>query len=249
VRFPTMAPQDIAELVQPSGLISKEELTDIFIGMFRRPPAASDGDRKTAAGRWNFKPRGLSFAYQSDMDTNGFLYWLGTEGMRDKEWRNPARTGKAKVIFSSFAPELDQTIQPEAIGRAEHSIYTHNIPNSSIAIDFMSYAIIPSAYTIRTWTAGGWEGQSGSYHLRSWRFQGSNDLTNWSDISIHQNDTSLERQGQTHTWMIQTPLTGNKPFRAVRILQTDQNSGNLANHIICMSSFEIYGRVQKFEGK
>jgi len=96
--------------------------------------------------------------------------------------------------------------------------------------DFKERRIIPQRYTLRHYSS--WDLEA----LRNWRFEGW-DGQNWTMISEHVNDESLHGKGSTHTWEVNC----NTAFSSFRIFQTAKNSN--AHHYLCISGFEIYGKL------
>jgi len=243
IRFPLMTPEEIVDYVHPLGLLSSDDLLQLFTSKFSSKTTANLMSRP----RWSDNVRAVAtpkFKYESDLDKNGVLYWLGTDGKADVEWKNPAQAGKVKIIYSHYAASRSQP--PDIIRReVGDTDWTENTPNSWIGIDFLTWTIVPDAYTIRSWRSAMFDGSDVNWHLRHWTLQGSNDLVMWENISEHKNDASLQAQGQTHTWLIPKPLTGTKAFRCIRILQTAANSSG--DHWIWISGFEIYGKLAKIQ--
>jgi len=164
------------------------------------------------------------FTYTHDFDTNGILYFLGTNGGRAPVWSNPQVLGEVDITFGpgNLETTYGSRTVADVVGRGQASVYVfaHNGDQPvHFTFRFRNISICPSAYTVRTWLDPGFAHVPEAYHMRSWRFQGSNDGAAWRDISVHVGDTSLHQMGECHTWNI-VPLTGNMFFSHFRIVLT-----------------------------
>lgn len=178
----------------------------------------------------SYETKLTQFTYQSDFDTNGFLYWIGTSG-GTKEYSNPALDNKIEVTRSSNDPSGRDDVR-YAAGREVKRCLTNNSPNQWYMFDLREYSISPTHYSIQNW-------ETGSHTLRNWELQGSNDAKTWVTLKEHKNDASLvERKGSTASWPID-PVEA--AFRYFRIYQTGKNSSG--NDYLMLSGFEIYGTV------
>ncbi len=136
------------------------------------------------------KSAAKKFEFQSTFDTNGVLYWLGTNG-GVTSYSNPATIGKLRVVRSSddegdvkLAAGIHRQLLTFHVGRDCKDCSTKNFPKSSFMFNFGSRSIQPTYYSIRH---GWW---SSSNALRSWELQGSNDATNWDVLREHTNDNT-----------------------------------------------------------
>lgn len=169
-----------------------------------------------------------TFTHQHDFDQNGIVYHLGT--LEGGSWRNPAEQGIMTVTASSLAVNPPSLEPFAAVGRECIRCCTLNKPNMWFVFDFKERRIIPESYTLRHYSS--WDLEA----LRNWRFEGWNGH-DWSVISEHINDQGLNGKGSTFTWEVQCK-TAHSSFR---IFQTGKNSN--AHHYLCISGFEIYGKL------
>ena len=173
------------------------------------------------------------FVHVSPMDSNGILFFLGTQG-NTEAWQNPALRGHVEVTYSS----LNDSSQPvtSIVGREAVRIVSTEAENQWFAVDFKGRAICPSMYTLRHYSSYDVEA------LRSWRFEGSNDGLSWTLLREHVNDASLNLRGQSFTWSI-PPTT--KRYSMFRVFMTGPNSNE---HLyLALSGFEIYGTMDVSE--
>ena len=120
------------------------------------------------------------FVYESDFDTNGVFYNLGTQ-RGQTTWTNPAKRGLVRVTSSSI---LEQGAALDAIvGRSVVRCVTKNIPNSWIAVEIEGQKIAPTKYTLRHYSS--WDTEA----LRCWIFEASNDGISWHTLRTHDKDT------------------------------------------------------------
>lgn len=85
----------------------------------------------------------------------------------------------------------------------------------------------------------------------SWRFEASNDLTNWFTLDtrfghLHSPEAlkAISTPGNATTWTLSENLqltkTNQQGFSAFRVVQIDQNSGQ--THFMSLAGLEIYGQ-------
>lgn len=104
-----------------------------------------------------------------------------------------------------------------------------------ILFDFGEYKKVGlSAYLIMSGTV---------YYPRSWRVEGSNDGLNWTDIDKQTNDIELKRHKYaSHAY----EFDESDQYRYIRYFQ-DESWTPSKPHWICISFFELYGRVYKYD--
>eukprot|EP01083_Nonionella_stella_P049342 131527_1 len=168
------------------------------------------------------------FVYQSDFDTNGICYALGTD-FGTKEWQNPMEQGLVTV------DSLHGWGTGEAKGVVARVIsynYAPDQENGYIRISFTNASIQPTAYTWRH-TAF-----NSSHYPRNWNFEGSNDNVTWDILKRHVNDAEhgIDSKEKSHTWTI---TNCNKAYKMFRFKITGKNSNG--NYYIMCGGFEIYG--------
>jgi len=175
------------------------------------------------------KSGGRVFVFDHDLDENGIFHFLGTIGGA-QAWANPADAGFIKITTSGLM--VDSTPASTAVGKEVVRCVTKPLRNSWYCFDLVDFSIEPTAYTIRHYSS--WDTEC----LRNWVLEGSNDGVTWDPLMSHQNDASLNKKGQPHTWKIDA---NHARFRMFRILQTGRNSNG--NYYLACSGFEIYGKL------
>jgi hypothetical protein len=186
--------------------------------------------------------KGTVFQYQSDLDENGFLFYIGS-ARKSAAWQNPASSGLVSVSCSSL---LEDSV-PEAavVGRSVVRCVTKASKNSWFAVDLISCYLRPTHYTLRHYSS--WDTEC----VRSWLFQGSKDGVAWVNLKAHVNDPAISTAGGTHTWALDALSASNESantmavldeyFRVFRVLQTGKNSND--HHYLCVSGLELYGHA------
>jgi E3 ubiquitin-protein ligase HECTD1 len=169
--------------------------------------------------------------YQSDFDTNGMLYWLGTKG-GTQPYVNPVDSNAVTDTASSqqdFA--AGRFVQHQSDGQNN---YTADKPNSWMAVALGGGAQAKvTRYCLR-------HGCSGSYYvLRHWDLEASTDGRAWTTLRSHRNDESLAEAGySTAGWAVEG---GKGAFSHFRIRQTGKNS-NGGDTLAC-AGIELYGEL------
>ncbi|MES1920001.1 E3 ubiquitin-protein ligase HTD1 [Bonamia ostreae] len=167
--------------------------------------------------------------YKSDFDENGAIFYLGSNEKKNP-WTNPSLSKIVKVT-STGSSKCDIN---RFTGRVPSRCVTTPKEKSWISVDFgNNVSILPSHYTLRHYDAFDTEA------LRNWVLQGSNDNRMWKVLLVHEEDASLNKAGQTHTWAI--PFQ-QEFFSKFRIFQTGKNSNK--HFYLAASGFEIYGAMK-----
>jgi len=174
---------------------------------------------------------GMVFEYQSDLDKNGIVYYIGTSG-GSQYWKNPGLTGLIRVYASSLMH--DSAPATAVLGKEAVRCVTKPEKNSWFVIDFARKMICPTAYTLRHYST--WDTEA----LRTWQFSASVDGLKWDIIKKHRNDTSLNMKGAAYTWRIDNCQ---EYYCKFKILQTDFNSNR--HYYLALSGFEIYGTLKE----
>ena len=169
-----------------------------------------------------------TWEYESDFDTNGLLYWLGTNG-RTTPYTNPHATGKVVVTPSSH-------YRGSTEGFIEHSHPTSSVCTANVEGSFVTVQLpmpmVLHRYTLRH----GYD--DASWSLRSWNLEGSNDGTEWVVLRQHVGDTSLNSGWATASWDANPDRLA---FSHFRILLTGPHSSGSPS--IDMAGLELYGQV------
>ena len=199
--------------------------------------AIPKGAAVTWTGTSNDVPKGWEicintkeYIYQSDFDTNGIIYDLGTND-ENKEWQNPYQLGL--VELKSTGMFHDSKPIDNLIGRVSGvRCLLDAKENAWWSIHFKHIKIKPNKYTLRHYTS------CDVHALRHWKLEGSENGQQWITLRTHRNDASLDKKDATHTWNIDNC---NQFFTYFRIYMTGKDSGG--HWYLCCSGFEIYGIV------
>ncbi|CAF0935438.1 unnamed protein product [Didymodactylos carnosus] len=173
--------------------------------------------------------------YESDFDTNGIIYWIGTnENPSSNVYINPAVSGKIAITQSSHFSNVDTT--STLVDREQGDSWTGGEKmNGWIQFDFKNYRIKPSKYCIRNSYI------YDSYFLRTWNLLGSNDELNWTIIKEHVDDSTVSQvMNGTTSWDIDEQRL--HPFKFLRLVI----NGPLSHHgFITMGfgGFEVWGTI------
>ncbi len=183
------------------------------------------------------------FTHSQSFDNNGYLCYIATEKLK-APWNNPSRTNKIKLTSSSVNPGSEYadlhnvaccTDKP---GTFFTSYEVHGA--SWIQIDLLDNPpILLKYYSLHSSITGG------PYALRTWQLQGSNDAKNWTVLSDHNNDQSLQNDRVSpNSWPI--PY-GVAPFRYFRLYANcpQENCEHLSKEValISVGGIELYGTV------
>lgn len=120
-----------------------------------------------------------SFELVLDFNTNGLIYYLGTK-------RRTVLLGLVSVTCCGLVHDS----QPVHYFIRRETFRTIPMKHAWFVIDFHSYAICTSHYTLRHYSS--WDTEA----LRNWKIEGGNDGINWYILREHHNDTSLNFKGQ-----------------------------------------------------
>merc|ERR1719410_610144 len=162
----------------------------------------------------------VTLSHQADFDSNGLMYWIGTNGKTASEWVNPAQYGLV-VVTSSDGRTLPYGKLEDILSRDANALncHTNDDRRAWFAID-LGLWLQPTAYTLRH--ARGY----GRSAVRSWQLQGSRDGVSWVAIREHAGDERLGEPGTTATWSLDTSAE----FRHIRIQQMGKNASAQTHH-------------------
>lgn len=111
---------------------------------------------------------------------------------------------------------------------------TKNEKDSWLMFDFINHKVIPTNYTIRSYSGG-----QGGWHPKSWVIEGSNDKSSWSVIDEENNCSYLNDCNLVHQF--QMNRKSSEEFQYIRMRLTDVAWCN--NYYLMIDSFEIYGNL------
>ncbi|CAD5221557.1 unnamed protein product [Bursaphelenchus okinawaensis] len=177
----------------------------------------------------------IDLKYESDFDTNGLIWYLGTNALTQSEWINPAAVGVLHIT-SSDGSKLPYGCYEDMLSRDVNPLNCHTSDNKDMTITMdLGVMIAPTAYTLRH--SRGY----GKSALRTWDLEGSIDGKNYVLLVKHENETALNDAGSTATFFIPENEAASK-VRYLRIRQRGPNSSTVT-HYISISGFEVYGKV------
>ncbi len=178
---------------------------------------------------------GVRLRFGWRFDTNGVLYYIGTDGGR-RAYRNPQLAGDV-VVTCSGTSRGDYSADRFVANRHARPVdnMTSDQPNSWMAVDLGACRILsPDHYCLRH----GY-GRLPYYALRHWELQGSVDGAAWETLQRHDNDTAIDLPMQEADWAIAAAVVGGRFFRHFRVLQTGPNSNGY--HDLSCAGIELYG--------
>ena len=181
------------------------------------------------------------FSYQSDMDKEGLLYFLGTRG-HSQPYTNPALIDLVRVTCIGT---MKDSVPIQAVtGRELVRCVTLADKEAWIQLELVGVWLRPSHYMLRHYSS--WDTEC----VRSWKLRASIDGRHWIDLMEHNNDESINGIGAAHTWPI--PLEGVPSIAAVspllqhcyRYFQLRLTGPNSNNHVyLACSGIELYGAM------
>jgi len=196
--------------------------------------------------------------YVSDFDTNGILYYLGTDEKRSAykhpQERDMVECAPARIysgnILQSFCHNTTYLFKEH-----HHIVQNwHYIDDASMLdifkkdlcmyIRFLHHSVNPVKYTMR-------HGYPGGHAMRSWNFEATNDSIQdaitkktWVVLDERKDDNSISPTvlANTATFEIQNPNV--RSYHTFRIRLTGPNSSQ--SNYLMMAGFEIYGTLYHY---
>ncbi|XP_068646568.1 BTB/POZ domain-containing protein At2g30600 isoform X2 [Aristolochia californica] len=237
VRFPLM-PTLLLKKLERSSLSSQIPVLEQLV----REALFYSGDHGMILGNNDnarFHHRRSSFKelqYICDGDENGVLYFAGT-AYGEHQWVNPVLAKKITVTASS--PTSRHTDPKALVGRTYQgtSFAGPKIENGQTVAWWMvdigqDHQLMCNYYTVR---------QDGSTaYMRCWFLQGSLDGKNWTDLRVHENDTTICKPAQFASWRIHGP-NALLPFRFFRVVLTGPTNSDSSPWNLCVCFLELYG--------
>ncbi|KAG5542557.1 hypothetical protein RHGRI_022179 [Rhododendron griersonianum] len=186
-----------------------------------------------------FQHRRSSFKelqYICDGDSNGVLYFAGTS-YGEHQWVNPVLSKRISISASS---PVSRYTDPKVLVSRTYQGTSFTGPriedgrnNVWWMIDFgQDHQLMCNYYSLR---------QDGSRaYIRCWNFQGSLDGKTWTDLRVHENDTTMCKPGQFASWPIVGP-SALLPFRFFRVVLTAPTTDESNPWNFCICFLELYG--------
>lgn len=159
-------------------------------------------------------------------DTNGVVYFIGTDYLT-AGFTNPHTSGKVVVTRINNG----QGNATQLVSRAYEDSYSGDTSGSWISIDLgAGRSLKVNHYVLCGATT------TGSY-LRSWKLQGSDDNSNWTDLDTQTSNATINGANQA----VDVAVAGQTIFyRYLRILLSSGGASDGSNYLVC-SEFEFYG--------
>jgi hypothetical protein len=176
--------------------------------------------------------RRKSFMHVADFDTNGVIYYLGTN-LNGSSWVNPASLGLVTAWRSSDLPTQRNATALCILEHLPSLCMTGSFVNSWWVVDMTPlYRVQLSGFALRDGT------NASRTMIRNFVLQASNDAMTWLDVSPrYRNDVTIRGPVGTGFWSI----TRTNAFRYFRVLQTDRNAGG--TYFLSLSGIEFYGTL------
>jgi hypothetical protein len=171
---------------------------------------------------------GISLDFSSVGDTNGLVYYLGTN-KRTAAFSNPHVSGKL-IVSNSDGPSNDALNQVVVDRTYSGGTSTANVANSWVQLDAYQGTLKPTRYAFQNRAAGGL-----NHYIVTWKLEASNDLTTWDVLHT---GTSTPTGYSTGT-MASFGLSSSTYYRYFRITQTGNNSDGA--FYLCIGEIEFYG--------
>lgn len=163
---------------------------------------------------------------------DGIVDWMGTNG-GTVAFANPGDPGTVRdetfsIAYSSrFSASYSELFATDHLN-VDYEYLSQNNSNSWWRVDFGG----ERAFQVTHYGIHG-HGNN-SYHLRSWKLQGSQDASAWTDLDVQSDNTSINNL----TWF-SAPISDTTAWRYLRILSTGLNSGN--NFYLAIGEIDFWG--------
>jgi len=170
---------------------------------------------------------GKEFKFVSIGDTNGILYWFGTDQGRSN-WTNPIA---ARRVIASCSNNWHGGTGDALAGRGHTN---GGICNTNSAVWFRMDFQLPIRLSDYTAYRGG------CHNPLNWRLEGSSDDGNsWTSVLHHLNDGGL-RDSISARWVIST----DRFFKSFRWISTGFDASGGTCQCLHLSSIDLYGQVR-----
>lgn len=173
---------------------------------------------------------GVNLTYVSNGDTNGLVYYLGTNNLTTT-FSNPH---PSKLSISASSNLSGGTSVPDILSRlvGGNLYYSANVVNESITVTLVNNTINLTHYSIRT------RNDQNNNQLRSWKLQGSNNNSTYVDLDIKTNNTTIVGINTWHTF----PIPSSTFYKYIKLINTGVDSSG-SNFFLCIGGLEFYGQL------
>jgi len=170
----------------------------------------------------------VTLTFSSVFDTNGAVYYIGTDYLTTS-FTNPHTSGKVVVTRSS----VNTGTVTDMCSRAYEDSWTQNLGTGGWnAIDLGAGRSLKVNYYVLCGVL-----TNGGTFPRSWKLQGSNDGTNWTDLDTQTNNTSIAAAQQSASVAVSGQTIY---YRYLRTLLSNSGSSQ-GDNLLLSSDFEFYG--------
>jgi hypothetical protein len=208
--------------------VSIDRLGDVRIS---NPETGQSIVYDAALGQWvngSSLSTAIRLTFISPGDSAGVIYYLGTERYA-KSFISPALKAGTFRVEIDLSSNLGGSPTQYAVDRSSTSLSTVSEVNAFIILDLgADKSLKIDHYAIKG------RSDADAYHLRSWKLQGSNDNTTWTDLDEQINNTSIG----LNTWF-HAPVSTSFSYRYLRILQTAADSNG--SNFLTLGELEVYG--------
>ena len=170
------------------------------------------------------------FIYKKKNPLDGIISYLTKEG-----GGNVHTTGLVEVSASSVE---GNDAEPKNIAdlNSPRIFWSRDERNSWIRYDFRTMTVIPTSYSLKTYS--GWLGWN---HLKSWVLEGSANGYGWEVLDQQDDNDDLNRSNATQHFTLSHPPTHG--FRFLRLRMTGENHRDTDELVLC--ALEIFGTLNK----
>lgn len=224
----SIAPRFISNITKLNGeTVIGARLVDKFNGarlIYLGDPLGWICDRAAAiVARYN----SVSLTYSASGDTNGLIYYLGTNNLTEI-FANPHTRGSITLTASS-------TLSPNPVSvlsnRVADEFYTNTAANSWVKLKInAAFRLRPNYYTWRG------RGSGSGAHPRSWKLRASHDDINWIDLDTQTNNTSINATNAYFAGAVSVAQTSYQYFQFI-LTGVDSSGSNY----LTGNEWELYG--------
>eukprot|EP01084_Bolivina_argentea_P142515 250369_1 len=181
------------------------------------------------------------FIYESDFDTNGIIYYLGTN-FGSEIFKNPSLCERNLINIKGAKKETLQSWKhllnfERRLCRGfyiDSNFNENEYGNAWLMVDFGNNLLIkPTHYTIDHCDKLDFE------MMKNWNLEGSIDGIKWNVIYKHENDEWIDKSKFAKTWKLNTDNYYNK----FRIIITDKSDTKYRSSLR-IRRIEFYGHVK-----
>jgi len=231
IRFPTMEMNDVAREVAPTNLLSEQQTLEIYSYL----ALGTEEERNKMKMEFDTNPRsgGKRLKFASILDTNGLIYFIGTNGLKSP-YSNPVKSGQVLVkVSSTGGSAVDCIADRNPISAPVENSYGSD-KNPWITIQFQKYIIRPTEWVIA---------QDQDHFIQNWRLEGKEKgKTEYVLIEEYKNE---KRITDTVPHQVCFKVKSSKMFQEFRIYLTGPGHKGQANFDI--TYVEFYGYFKEIK--